>query len=378
VEAGWIVTGSWPVDTEMPTKLAGRGQARLMSSVHLVCRLLLDKKDSVRSDDVGDWRDVLAELPRRIHDWMPRLAGEGIVGADAIFACLGPALEIFSRHSRVEKSDGSVVPLREYLEHVWAAVSNEALSMIFKDVDASGLEPDARLTAMWLWTLRTDPSGTNGNGSTEEEADEDRDAEDEDSQDRPIAGGGYAIEFDAARKIAQGLGANLDTLRSAVEVKGKTARLLLVSEREPFLFAKPRSLQSVSQPSQPTNTLQTTKRGKSKRPAKGQQAFGVNEEEGLSSQPATQREARADVSPYDVESSNWTTAETVLDRVHQSMLLFAKGQADALKRFLVDDGIGKEARFWKLAQALSALYPRGSDEKRWIDGVLARKKGLGL
>jgi len=31
-----------------------------------------------------------------------------------------------------------------------------------------------------------------------------------------------------------------------------------------------------------------------------------------------------------------------------------------------------------LAQALSALYPTHTDEKRWIDGVLARKKGLGF
>jgi putative DNA methylase len=84
---------------------------------------------------------------------MPRLASEGIVGADAIFACLGPALEIFSRYSRVEKASGEVVTLPEYLEQVWAAVSTEALSMIFKDADAAGLEPDARLTAMWLWTL---------------------------------------------------------------------------------------------------------------------------------------------------------------------------------------------------------------------------------
>ena len=378
VEAGWIVTGSWPVDTEMPTKLAGLGQARLMSSVHLVCRPRENLDGSVRTDDIGDWRDVLDELPRRIHDWMPRLAAEGVVGADAIFACLGPALEIFSRYSRVEKSDGSVVPLREFLEHVWAAVSKEALSMIFKDADASGLEPDARLTAMWLWTVRPDPSGTNSNGSPEEEADEDQEAEDEDPQDRPIAGGGYAIEFDAARKIAQGLGANLDALKSVVEVKGKTARLLLVSEREPFLFARPRSPQSVSRPSQPTNILETTRRGKSKRPAKGQRAFGVNEEEGLSSQPAMQREARADVSPHDAASPDCKTAETVLDRIHQSMLLFARGRSDALKRFLVDDGIGKDARFWKLAQSLSALYPPGTDEKRWVDGVLARKKGLGL
>ena len=57
---------------------------------------------------------------------MPRLAEEGVVGADAIFACLGPALEIFSRYSRVEKVNGDVVPLREYLEHVWAAVSQRS------------------------------------------------------------------------------------------------------------------------------------------------------------------------------------------------------------------------------------------------------------
>ena len=29
-----------------------------------------------------------------------------------------------------------------------------------------------------------------------------------------------------------------------------------------------------------------------------------------------------------------------------------------------------------LAQSLSALYPMGTEEKRWVDGVLARKKGF--
>jgi putative DNA methylase len=60
------------------------------------------------------------------------------------------------------------------------------------------------------------------------------------------------------------------------------------------------------------------------------------------------------------------------------MLLFASGRNEALKRFLVEDGVGKQVPFWKLAQALSALYPGASDEKRWVDGVLARKKGLGF
>src|SRR5258705_2585669 len=90
--------------------------------------------------------------PRRIHEWMPRLALEGVVGADAIFSCLGPALEIFSRYSRVEKPNGEQVLLKEYLEYVWAAVSKEAISMIFAGADTTGFEEDARLTAMWLWT----------------------------------------------------------------------------------------------------------------------------------------------------------------------------------------------------------------------------------
>ncbi len=60
------------------------------------------------------------------------------------------------------------------------------------------------------------------------------------------------------------------------------------------------------------------------------------------------------------------------------MILFGAGRGEAMKRFLVEDGVGADARFWKLAQSLSALYPAGTDEKRWVDGVLARKKGLGL
>jgi hypothetical protein len=49
-----------------------------------------------------------------------------------------------------------------------------------------------------------------------------------------------------------------------------------------------------------------------------------------------------------------------------------------MKRFLIEEGAGNDSRFWRLAQALSALYPANCDEKRWVDGVLARKKGLGF
>ena len=184
VESGWILTGSWPIDTEMQARIAAQGQARLASSIHLVCRPREECNSSGDVNAIGDWRDVIAELPKRIHEWMPRLRNEGVVGADAIFACLGPALEIFSRYSRVEKASGESVSLKEYLEYVWAAVAKEALNMIFEGADATGFEEDARLTAMWLWTLST---GTNGNGAASDEP-EDEEEEEESTKKTKVAG----------------------------------------------------------------------------------------------------------------------------------------------------------------------------------------------
>lgn len=340
IDAGWMITGSWPIDTEMGTRINAIETASLASSVHLVCR-------SRETNGVGDWREVLQELPPRIHAWLPRLAREGIVGADAIFACLGPALEIFSRYSRVEKASGEVMTLAAYLEHVWAAVSKEALDMVFQGADTSGFEEDARLTAMWLWTLGA--SG-NGNGAQKSNFSEKLDFSSA-TPAKVVASAGYTLEFDAARKIAQGLGAHLEQLGHLVELKGSNARLLPAVERTRYLFG----VESAKQPA---------RRGKREAQPSLFEIMGKEE----------------------AEAAGWAMDDdlaiapgrTVLDRVHQSMLLFAAGRSNALKRYLVDEGIGKDERFWSLAQALSALYPSHSDEKRWVDGVLARKKGLGF
>jgi putative DNA methylase len=318
---------------------------------HLVCRPRENPDGSVRTDEVGDWRDVLQELPRRIHEWMPRLAEEGVVGADAIFACLGPGLEIFSRYSRVEKASGEAVTLNEYLEQVWAAVAKEALAMIFTGADATGFEEDARLTAMWLWTLST--AASNGNGASKAEDEDSGEDEDDENANTKSKVGGFVLEYDAAQKIAQGLGAHLEQLTSLIEVKGATARLLPVAERTRFLFQK-------------AETTTLLSRGKAKKKS-AQLSLGF---------VADLEEAEASGEWGKTGASH--KGETALDRVHQAMILFGAGRGEALKRFLVDDGAGRDGRFWRLAQAFSALYPASTDEKRWVDGVLARKRSLGF
>lgn len=346
VDSGWVITGSWPIDTEMESRVAAQGQARLASSVHLVCRPRENKDGSLSNDDIGDWSEVLRELPIRIHDWMPRLAEEGVVGADAIFACLGPALEIFSRYARVEKANGEPVLLSEYLEHVWAAVSKEALSVIFEGASTEGFEPDARLTAMWLWTLA---------GAAVDDTSGAKDLDDEEEE-KPAKKGkktsGFSLEYDAARKIAQGLGAHIEDLKHLVELSGETARLLPVAERTSHLFGK----------------AQAEDKLKGRKPKKKDHQLDLFAE--LADEKATEE--------IWTEKTVSKVGDTTLDRVHQSMILFATNRGEALKRFLVEDGAGKDPKFWRLAQALSALYPSQTDEKRWVDGVLARKKGLGL
>ena len=234
INSGWIVTASWSIDTERSGRLRSNNSAALASSVHLVCRPR-ENPDGTLRQEIGDWRDVLQELPKRIKEWMPRLTEQGVVGADAIFACLGPALEIFSRYSSVEKASGEIVPLREYLEYVWAAISKEALSTIFKDADTSNFEEDARLTAMWLWTLSAGDGKTDKMSVLQEDETDDDDEENTGKKAKPT---GFSLEYDAARKIAQGLGAHLETLTHLVEVKGDKARLLPVKERAAYLFGK--------------------------------------------------------------------------------------------------------------------------------------------
>lgn len=342
ISAGWQITASWPIDTERQERWRANASAALSSSIHLVCRPRENPDGSLITDFIGDWRDVLQELPKKIHEWMPRLAQEGIIGADAIFACLGPALEIFSKYSDVEKANGEKVELREYLEQVWAAVAKEALNMIFEGAHTEGFEEDSRLTAMWLWTLST---SANGKGKEKDVSTE----EDENGSSKAVVSSGFSLEFDAARKIAQGLGAHLESLSNLIEIKGDKARLLPVSERVKSLFGKDSS------------TGATYKRKK-----KEKQLTLFDELKTLQEEDWSLGDTKAEI------------GKTVLDRLHQSMILFGSGRGEALRRFLVEEGVGKDERFWRLAQALSALYPSSTDEKRWVDGVLAKKKSFGL
>ena len=61
--------------------------------------------------------------------------------------------------------------------------------------------------------------------------------------------------------------------------------------------------------------------------------------------------------------------DTTFSSVHTAMLLQAGGHTNAL-RTLIDAEQDRGPDFLRLANALSALYPQGCNEKRELDAVL--------
>jgi len=352
IKGGWTITGSWPIATEMASRLRARESAALATSVHLVCR--------PRPEDapVGDWADVLRELPKRVGEWMERLQAEGIRGADLVFACIGPALEIFSRYSRVETAEGREVRLDEYLEKVWEVVGRTALENVLGTEEARArngmagvLEEDARLTALFLWTLQT-TNGQNGNG---EESDEEPD-EDEEEAPRGKAKG-FSLVFDVVRRFAQPLGIDLPKWEGRIiETKKGVVRLLSVRERAKQLFGD-EGAEAVADwiVQDPRKNLQGM-------------LFPEMEVKRAPKVRGRGRHRRALMEPGDMELHNDREA-TTLDRVHAAMLLQAGGQTHALSALLKAE-MERGPEFLRLANALSALYPKGSEEKRLLDAML--------
>ena len=223
---------------------------------------------------------------------------------------------------------------REALEQVLGTAEARA-----RNGDAGALEEDARLTALFLWTLQS-------TGDTATESEEDLDA----TQTRVS---GFSLPFDVARRFAQPLGIHLDEWESRIiSIEKGVVKLRPVTDRAKELFGES-GADALADEIEASATASAqlslfpeqapTVRGRSRR--QGRMATLTDEDS------ETRREA------------------TTLDRVHAAMLFQASGRTEALRNLLrAEQDRGPE--FIRLANALSALYPRGCEEKRLLDGML--------
>ncbi|MGB8647231.1 MAG: DUF1156 domain-containing protein [Anaerolineae bacterium] len=376
IRGSFVITGSWPIATEQAYRLRARDSAALATSVHLVCR------PRPADAPIGDWSDVLRELPKRVSEWMERLQAEGVRGADLVFACIGPALEVYSRYSKVVDAEDREIPLggdpeakepyqRGFLAYVWETVGRAALEQVLgsaeahsRDGAAGALEEDSRLTALFLWTLQsTEKSGPlvvdSGQKKDEEETEEAADEGDEDEDAPRKKAKGFSLVYDVARRFAQPLGIHLqDWEGRIIETDKGVVRLLPVTERAAQLFGE--------------EGAEAVAADLEERQASGK-AFNYTlfPDEQAPAPRIKGRGGRRQGSGANVpdEALQARREATTLDRVHAAMLLQKSGRTNALRALLqaeTDRGPG----FLRLANSLSALYPRESEEKRLLDAML--------
>lgn len=350
-QGGWTITGSWPIATEMGTRLRARESAALATSIHLVCR------PRPEYAGIGDWSNVLQELPQKVGKWIDRLEAEGVRGADLVFSCIGPALEIFSRYRKVETAEGKEIRIGTYLEKVWEVVGRIALEQVLGSAESmarngatGALEEDARLTALFLWTLQS--TDTTATSSNEEMDDDSVDEEDSPKKAKPKAG--LSLVYDVARRFAQPLGIDLSKWdKRIIDIDKGGVRLIPVWERADTLFGSDK----VSQ-------VDAT--------------FDVKEQleifEEYTSKPSPKIRGKK-VKLSGANEDTHPIMVTTLDKVHAAMLLQDNGQTNAL-RALIKSEMERGQDFLRLANSLSALYPKGCDEKRLVDAMLLSVRSI--
>ncbi|RJP22900.1 MAG: DUF1156 domain-containing protein, partial [Candidatus Abyssobacteria bacterium SURF_5] len=114
IRAGFTVDGSWPIQTEMGTRMRAMSSAALASSVWLICK---KRSEAMR---FGWDSQVLKEMQRNIQVKLREFWDAGIRGPDFIWAATGPALEAYGKYPVVKKADepGKVMTVSEFLTHV--------------------------------------------------------------------------------------------------------------------------------------------------------------------------------------------------------------------------------------------------------------------
>lgn len=106
IEAGFVVTASWPVETEAEGSMHQKDKAAASSTILLVCRPRAAAEETVW------WEDLEPRVAARVREKVADFQTAGLAGVDLYLACFGPALELFSRHWPVKRGRPAPKPLQ--------------------------------------------------------------------------------------------------------------------------------------------------------------------------------------------------------------------------------------------------------------------------
>jgi len=168
LDSGLVPSASWPIDTEMKSRLNAKETASLASSIYIVAR-------KAKKEGIGWFHEVKEEIKTHIHNKLDHLWKEGVSGADYFISAIGSAIEIFGKYEKVMDISGEEIRSDRLLEYVREVVTDFALHRILHDGISAHLSPLTRFYILWRWTY-----------------------------------GESKVDFDSARKLAQSIGIDME------------------------------------------------------------------------------------------------------------------------------------------------------------------------
>lgn len=167
LDSGLTVVASWPIDTELETRLQAQGSAALASSIYIVARKLT-------KEEMGFYPEVKTEMAYMLPKRLEQFWEVGLSGPDLLIAGIGTGLEVFGKYREVIDYEGTPVRADRILADVRALVVDFAIRQILHNGLAAELSERSRFYLLYRWCF-----------------------------------GDARVEFDEVRKLAQAVGMDL-------------------------------------------------------------------------------------------------------------------------------------------------------------------------
>ena len=144
LDSGLIMTGAWPLDTEMKGRLNAMETAALASSIYIVAR-------KMEREPTGFYNEVKTEITTHLNTKLHRLWEEGMGGADFFIAAIGSAIEVFGKYEKVMDLEGEIIRADRLLDDVREIATDYAVRQILHNGFAGEISDLTRFYVLWRW-----------------------------------------------------------------------------------------------------------------------------------------------------------------------------------------------------------------------------------
>jgi len=135
IEAGFAISGTWPMRTELSNRMIGSGTNALASSIVLVCR------QRSATAPTATRREFVAALKAELPQALAHLQAGNIAPVDLAQAAIGPGMAVYTRYAKVLDAEGKPIPVRA------------ALALINQTLDEALAEQEGDFDADTRWAL---------------------------------------------------------------------------------------------------------------------------------------------------------------------------------------------------------------------------------